>query len=231
LLGDIITRRLVICAVLGVVMVSVVAHAHADQASLDRPDTPPLSPTRLAEAKQAPEIKQAITLAKTMGYHHLKDAAALLRPLADAGNPVAQMELASVYASPGSATVSDPKTAMLLYKQSAAQGYAPAEVALGKAYRLGQGVEVDKGEATYWYRQAAQQKDPVGEALYGVALLLGDGCKKDMQAGSALLDEAARTDPALGLMVPLLKPQLTEAGSQSADGVDNLAVMTAQIFQ
>lgn len=224
-------RLRLICTVLSFVTLGAMGHAFSDETSLARPDIPPLSPTRLTEAKQAHEIGQASALMKTTGFHHLKDAASLLRPLADSGNPVAQMELGSIYADPGSGTLLDPKEAVILYKSSAQQGYGPAEVALGKAYRLGEGTEVNKEEATYWYRQAAQQKNPTGQALYGVALLLGDGCKKDVEAGSALLDEAALTDSATGIMVSMFKMQLAHLDSSSAAQEDNIVSTATLIFQ
>jgi TPR repeat protein len=47
--------------------------------------------------------------------------------------------------------------AVATYRQAADHGSAPAQLYLGLAYDLGQGVEMDKAEAERWWRTAAAQ--------------------------------------------------------------------------
>ena len=57
-----------------------------------------------------------------------------------------------------------PGEEVIWYQRGAEQGYASAQVALGKKYRAGSGVERDLDEALKWVRRAAEQGD--AEAQY-----------------------------------------------------------------
>jgi TPR repeat protein len=52
----------------------------------------------------------------------------------------------------------DKKEGMQLIKQSANQGYAPAEFQMGKIYYLGAVVPVDYRKALKWFTKASEQK-------------------------------------------------------------------------
>jgi len=74
------------------------------------------------------------------------------------GNPIAQFSLASLYHQGIEVPVDDVKSAALL-QQSAMAGLGEAQIALGRAYLLGQGVPLDRQQGFYWLQQAADQDD------------------------------------------------------------------------
>ena len=84
------------------------------------------------------------------------EARRYLTRAANAGNAVAQGNLAYMYAN-GIGVTKDYNKAVEWYKKSAMQGYAPAQNALGIAYELGKGVEQDYNKAIEWYQKAAAQ--------------------------------------------------------------------------
>ncbi len=56
-----------------------------------------------------------------------------------------------------------------LFKKAAARNHVMAQLALGRLYRDGLGVEKDIGEAVKWFRKAVENKSP--EAVYELAML------------------------------------------------------------
>jgi TPR repeat protein len=158
-----------------------------------RADVPPLSAAALKAANDAPEMHQ-VALLEHAGSNY-KIVGDLLAKAATTGNPVALTKLGDRYRMNGNGPKANLATATEFYRQAAVQGYAPAEVALGKAYRLGEGVGVDAGEAAYWYRLAADQGDGIGQMLYGVALFAGDGVPQDKNRGLDMVSAAQDTSP------------------------------------
>ncbi|HVJ42409.1 MAG TPA: tetratricopeptide repeat protein [Dongiaceae bacterium] len=191
----------------------------------DRADISPISQAALHAAQDAPEIKQAAILSKTVGNHKAIDD--LLRKAADIGNPVALVDLGDRHSMNGTGSPEDLVAAVDFYRRAAAMGYAPAETALGKAYRLGEGAALDKAEAAYWYRQAALQKDATGQLLYGIALLGGEGVTKDEAQGMALIQAAADKPDVMAqmlLMTITMMRQATAASSAvSSNGKEDLS--------
>lgn len=78
------------------------------------------------------------------------------RPLAENGNPHAQVNLGVMYYE-GRGVRQDYEEALRWYKMAAMQGYAEGQYNLGVAYAQGKGVQQDLREAQRWYRQAAEQ--------------------------------------------------------------------------
>lgn len=154
-------------------------------AVVNRPDVPPLSAASVQKAEAAPDVREAAALGGAFSNYQM--VGDLLQRAADAGNPAAQVALGDRHRQHGKAGKDEPAIAATLYRRAAEQGYAPGEVALGKAYRLGQGLALDKAEAAYWYRQAARQHDPDGKLLYGIALLGGEGVTQDKQQAMLLI--------------------------------------------
>lgn len=70
--------------------------------------------------------------------------------------------------------------ALKWYRQSAEQGYAPAQYVLGVKYDEGDGVDKNKAEARKWFRRAAEQGN--GEAQFALAAIysVGDGVAKNL---------------------------------------------------
>lgn len=73
----------------------------------------------------------------------------------------------------------DYKTAFQLFKSSAQQGNAHAQVNLGLMYDDGQGVLQNYAEAVKWYRLAAQQGESVAQHSLALSYGLGRGVPKD----------------------------------------------------
>jgi TPR repeat protein len=75
-----------------------------------------------------------------------ENALAILKPLADGGNPKAQYWLADIYQN-GLGVKPDMTTAISLLEKSAAQGFLPAEAHLGALYLRGNETLQDFGKA------------------------------------------------------------------------------------
>jgi len=98
-----------------------------------------------------------------------------LKSDADAGNALAQYELANRYEKMNS----DLKAAQY-WQKSAEQGYAPAQAAFGSALGRGVGVGMDISNAITWYRKAAEQDYPVAEYAMGNFYAEGKGVALDL---------------------------------------------------
>ena len=79
-----------------------------------------------------------------------------LRPLADEGNAVAQLNLGFMY-NLGRGVPEDLATAVSWYRKAAEQGHAQGQYNLGVMYNNGRGVTQDFAAAAAWYRKAADQ--------------------------------------------------------------------------
>jgi hypothetical protein len=90
-------------------------------------------------------------VAEDRGFEALK----VLIPLAQAGDPQAQYELAGFYHY-GYVGANDYAKALKWYRASARQGYADSMVGLSVMYLGGQGVAKDRREAFVWLNLAAQ---------------------------------------------------------------------------
>ena len=86
-----------------------------------------------------------------------------LKKKAESGDRVAQCRYAESLTSGIFPTQQELEEAVLWYKQSAAQGYSPAQRKLGDAYFCGNGVKRDIQLALEWYKLAAAQNDPVAQ--------------------------------------------------------------------
>jgi TPR repeat protein len=106
-------------------------------------------------------------------------AIALLQPLADAGDPLAQTQLAYMTYE-GKGVKTNAAAAAEWYRRAAEQGDANAQYNLGVMYENGEGVQRDLGEAARWWQLAAQQG--YAEAQYNLGALYynGRGVAKDL---------------------------------------------------
>jgi TPR repeat protein len=105
-------------------------------------------------------------------------AAKIYRPLADAGNPVAQNNLGSLY-SRGLGVTQDHVEADRLYLAAAEQGLAAAQNNLGYQYELGLGLPKDLDAALMWYRRSAEQDYALAQFSLGLFYANGMGVPKD----------------------------------------------------
>ena len=78
------------------------------------------------------------------------------RPLAEAGDPLAQVALANLYAQ-GTGVPLDPAEAARWYARAADQGNATGQLNLGDYYARGHGVPRDLVQAYMWLELAARQ--------------------------------------------------------------------------
>jgi len=97
-----------------------------------------------------------------------------LQTRAEAGDPVAQLNLGKIYDDGNGVPQSDDLAAKW-YRAAAEKGNAAAQSNLGLMYRSGRGVAQDKVEAVNWYRKAAKQRYPNAMFNLGSAYYNGDG--------------------------------------------------------
>src|SRR5882672_4297681 len=95
------------------------------------------------------------TVKKLVAEDRTCEALTTLIPLAQAGDPQAQYELAGFYHY-GYVGSNDFAKALKWYRASARQGYADSMVGLSVMYLGGQGVAKDSREAFVWLNLAAQ---------------------------------------------------------------------------
>ena len=100
------------------------------------------------------------------------EAAAWYRKAAGQGLGVAQLNLASLYAS-GKGVPQDDELAAHWYRKAAELGVNPAQYRLGLLYSSGQGVPKDYAQSAFWLRKAAERR--VAVAQYELGLLYGKG--------------------------------------------------------
>jgi hypothetical protein len=86
-----------------------------------------------------------------------------IRRKAEAGDAIAQFDLAKAYMS-GTGVATDPNMALVWLQKSAAQDYFGAEYALGRMYQNGLGkLPKDQHEAASWFRKAAKQQNQASQ--------------------------------------------------------------------
>ena len=100
------------------------------------------------------------------------------KPLAEAGDEVAQSNLGVMYGN-GQGVVQDYKEAVKWYRLSAEQGYASAQYNLGNMYKNGDGAPQDYKEAVKWYRLSAEQGYAEAQTNLGFMYERGQGVLQD----------------------------------------------------
>jgi TPR repeat protein len=103
----------------------------------------------------------------------------LLRPLADAGNPEAQVFIGMSYEF-GDGVAKNTSEAVKWYRQAAEKGNTDAAYNLGTIYQEGTGVAKNIPEAVKWFRMAAAKGDPLSQRELGTIYRDGSaGVKRD----------------------------------------------------
>ena len=87
-----------------------------------------------------------------------------LRPLAEQGDPAAQLNLGLMYAN-GSGVPQDYAEAVKWYRLTAEQGHVEAQFTLGVLYGRGLGVPQNYVEAAKWFRRAAEQRHKASQHI------------------------------------------------------------------
>jgi TPR repeat protein len=99
-------------------------------------------------------------------------------PLANQGNPAAEINLGNLYMK-GLGVQQDYGKALYWYRKAANQGDAAGQSKLGLLYYYGLGVPVDYGEAARWFRKAAEQGEIGAQTILGSLYSLGNGVVKN----------------------------------------------------
>lgn len=117
-------------------------------------------------------------------------ALVLLEPLANSGNPRAQMLLGSMYAT-GSGVPLELQRAEDLFRKSAAQGNTLAAIYLASMYWQGRGVPRNLPEAAALFRQAAEQGNAIAQSNLGSMYRSGEGVPRDASQAAFWYGKAA----------------------------------------
>lgn len=118
-------------------------------------------------------------------------AIAIFRPLAEAGDPVAQYWLAESYWGGWWGGVEDLAARALWHGRAAAQGHAPSMVELGHMHALGHHLPQDDAAAARLYAQAARLGNADALHALGNAYAAGTGVPQDAANAHSLWRQAA----------------------------------------
>ena len=122
-------------------------------------------------------------------------AAGHWRPLAEAGDALAQFNLALLHDSSQSGLF-DSAGAAKWYKRAALQGFAAAQYNLAVAYQNGRGVAKDGAAALFWLLVAAEAEDrAIGARAADAARQIGARLDEDERAAAALRANQWRPAP------------------------------------
>jgi TPR repeat protein len=108
------------------------------------------------------EASAGYVLADALMHYAKRDyarALALLTPLAEQGNAVAQLKLGIIF-SRGKSGSSDHVAALAWFTKAAEQGLVDAQFELGRIHRDGLGTRVDGNAAVLWLERAAAKGAP-----------------------------------------------------------------------
>jgi len=107
----------------------------------------------------------------------------ILKPMAEAGDPRAQNDLAAMHAL-GLGVPASMEAAAGWLERAAAGGVAESQARLGWMYYRGVGVPADVTRAAHWSRLAAEQGHPWAQSNYGYLLDRGEGVARDRAAAA-----------------------------------------------
>lgn len=96
--------------------------------------------------------------------HRYDLAVALLKPLAEEGNPYAQFNLGALY-DDGLGVPRNFTLALLWYRKAGSQGLADGQYMAGRFYGNGRGVKQDPAAALFWFELASAGGHPLAPAL------------------------------------------------------------------
>lgn len=115
-----------------------------------------------------------------------------LRAAARQGHATAMYRLAEAYRDGTGVEASDFES-LAWMGQAAAKGSVPATLAMGNYFTIGAGGAPKSSALAYrYFKHAADLGDPDGQYRAGLLALEGDGTPKDLAAGRALIESAAK---------------------------------------
>ena len=167
----------------------------AAQSLEDLPFDKQLTLAKVGDVDAQYQVGLAYETGKNMAVDEA-EAARWYRQAALQGNVEAQYHLARLVSRGTKGLKQDYPTALKLYQDAAAKGFAPAMDALGQAYQQGRGTEVDLTKAAEWYQKAADQKLADAQNNLGMLYLEGKGVARDLNKAFSLFQAAAgQRDP------------------------------------
>ncbi len=110
---------------------------------------------------------------------------------AQAGDPVAQYNIAVLYARGEDGLDQDYRSAASWFREAAANGNLAAQFNLGVIHERGFGVEADMEQAVAWYRRAAERNYAAAEYNLALAYAEGRGTVRDPVAAAGWYQRAA----------------------------------------
>ena len=147
-----------------------------------------------------------------------EEAINLWRPLAEAGDAVAQFSVGTLY-DQGRGVPQDDAQATAWFRRAAEQGFAPAQFNLGNAYRHGRGVAASDTQAVSWWRKAADQGVGGAQFNLGSAYLRGEGVPRDEDAARRWYERAVQAGhPLAGQMLAELETARARPRAASDSG-------------
>ena len=183
-------------AVLAVLLLA--AAPAAAQSLNDLPFDKQLTLAKVGDVDAQYQVGLAYELGQTVSVDEA-EAARWFRQAALQGNVEAQYHLARLVSRGAKGLKQDYPTALKLYQDAAAKGYAPAMDALGQAYQQGRGTEVDLAKAAEWYQKAADLKLADAQNSLGMLYLEGKGVSRDLNKAFMLFQGAAAQRDSWGL--------------------------------
>lgn len=141
-----------------------------------------------------------------------------LKPLAEQGDPIAQINLGRLY-DHGNGTTKNPSLAAEWYLKAANQGNADAQYNVGSMYETGDGLPQSLTNAASWYLKAANQGNAKSQTAIAMLYYLGEGIPQDINKAKEWYLKAATqgfAEAQLGLSGILLSEDDNETSSKEA---------------
>jgi uncharacterized protein len=114
-----------------------------------------------------------------------------LRQQAEAGDPIGQTALATVYLAGIGGVTQDDAEAVRWTRMAADQGFAPAEYDLALLYFTGRGIAKNDAECAKWLQKAADKGIAPAQNNLGLLYAVGQGVPKDAKKAAGLFRKAA----------------------------------------
>jgi hypothetical protein len=152
--------------------------------------TPAAEPVHQAAALPAPDRYRAPAMPSSGPPGHPAGRAADYLDRARAGDPLAQYDVAVLYAR-GDGLVQDFPSAAAWFREAASAGYVAAQFDLAVSYERGLGVGQDMSKAIAWYRRAAEENYPAAQYNLAIAYAEGRGTPRDAAAAARWYYQAA----------------------------------------
>jgi len=137
----------------------------------------------------AETIADGISAYRQGDYQRARD---IWRPLAEAGDAVAQFNLGKLYEYGGGEVRQDHSQAARWYREAAAQGVTAAQNNLGLMHSQGLGVPRDRRRAAELWKRAAEDDYSLAQYNLALAYFRGEGVPRDERLAALWFEKAAQ---------------------------------------